>query len=711
MRKPIVFMFSGQGSQYYQMGKEMYLHDSTFRYWMQKLDEIVYSIIQRSIVDMLYTQVKNKNESFDRVLFTSPAIFMVEYSITQCLINKAIKPDYILGASLGEFVSMAISGVLSVEEVIKLVIKQAMDIENYCVNGSMLAILHDSKLYLERSDIFTNSELVSINYDSHFVISGETSRIKKIQKQLNGSGVATYKLPVSHAFHSALINEAGPSSIKYLENIVYKKPNFPIGSCLYGKIISSVHKTYLWEVILKPINFHDAFKCFEEKENCIYIDLGPSGTMANFAKNNLRENTKSEIYSIISPFGNCINNLNKVIDVIRKQSIIQEERRMNMLTFVFPGQGSQKKGMGDTLFDEFKELVEKADEILGYSIKELCLEDPNEKLSDTRYTQPAIYVVSALSYLKRIKELGKKPDFVAGHSLGEYTALFTAGAFDFETGLKLVKKRGELMSSVVGGGMASVIGLDEEKVRSILKSNNLDTIDIANYNSPYQIVISGPKEDINKSKAIFEEIKTLRMFVILNVSGAFHSRYMNGIRKEFEQLLNSISFNKLSIPVISNVYAREYEEEKIKDTLLMQINNSVKWTESICYLRGKGEMEFEEIGPGRVLRGLIRRIEREAEPLIIVDKPINNYENDKDRVIKNHIFEAICESAKTINFKLNEHSFLLTDKLKDLGMEYIEQAELMDLTLENLSWEIPRVDLYGAKDIGGLVDAIYRKKQ
>lgn len=122
-------------------------------------------------------------------------------------------------------------------------------------------------------------------------------------------------------------------------------------------------------------------------------------------------------------------------------------------------------------------------------------------------------------------------------------------------------------------------------------------------------------------------------------------------------------------------------------------------------------MEFEEIGPGRVLRGLIRRIEREAEPLIIVDKPINNYENDKDRVIKNHIFEAICESAKTINFKLNEHSFLLTDKLKDLGMEYIEQAELMDLTLENLSWEIPRVDLYGAKDIGGLVDAIYRKKQ
>ena len=130
-----------------------------------------------------------------------------------------------------------------------------------------------------------------------------------------------------------------------------------------------------------------------------------------------------------------------------------------MLAYVFPGQGSQVVGMGKDLFDEFKEYVDAADEILGYSIKELCLEDPNGVLGLTQYTQPALYVVNALTYLKEVKTTGVKPDFVAGHSLGEYDALFAAGVFDFATGLKLVQKRGELMSQAKGGGMAAVLGL------------------------------------------------------------------------------------------------------------------------------------------------------------------------------------------------------------------------------------------------------------
>lgn len=181
-----------------------------------------------------------------------------------------------------------------------------------------------------------------------------------------------------------------------------------------------------------------------------------------------------------------------------------------MVTCVFPGQGSQRKGMGGTLFDEFEELTAKADEILGYSIKEMCLRDPNRRLSETQYTQPALYTVNALSYLKKVKETRKTPDYVAGHSLGEYNALFASGVFNFEDGLKIVKKRGELMGRATGGGMAAVIGLNEGQIEDILKRNNLQSIDIANYNTPSQIVISGKKLILIVQDLFLKVLKTYR---------------------------------------------------------------------------------------------------------------------------------------------------------------------------------------------------------
>lgn len=286
-----------------------------------------------------------------------------------------------------------------------------------------------------------------------------------------------------------------------------------------------------------------------------------------------------------------------------------------MVTFVFPGQGSQQKGMGGTLFDEFKELTSKADEILGYSIKKLCLEDTYQQLGQTRFTQPALYTVNALSYRKKSKETGKKPDYVAGHSLGEYSALFAAGAFDFETGLRLVMKRGELMSQAQGGGMAAVIGLSEEKVAEILKKRDIASVTIANDNSPSQIVIAGPRAEIERIQSIFVEAGGL--YIPLNVSGAFHSRYMSDARKQFEEFLDSFTFSELMVPVISNVHARPCKQEDIKKNLVEQITHPVKWTESIRYLMGKGEMTFEEIGPGNVLTRLIRTIQKETTPLVI----------------------------------------------------------------------------------------------
>ncbi|ELR72072.1 Malonyl CoA-acyl carrier protein transacylase [Fulvivirga imtechensis AK7] len=277
-------------------------------------------------------------------------------------------------------------------------------------------------------------------------------------------------------------------------------------------------------------------------------------------------------------------------------------------TYLFPGQGSQRKGMGGDLFDEFQELTKKADKILGYSIKELCLSDPDKKLNQTQYTQPALYVVNALSYQKKIKDGEKQPDFLAGHSLGEYNALQAAGVFSFENGLKLVKKRGELMSQAKNGGMAAILNSSEDQVHEILKEAKLTSIDIANLNAPSQIVISGLKEDINKAQSHFEKANT--MFVPLNTSGAFHSRYIKEAATEFGKLVKKTKFSKPKIEVIANVTGKPYEFKHVSKNLTDQLSSSVRWSESIMYLLDQGEMEFEELGVGDVLTKLTGYIKR-----------------------------------------------------------------------------------------------------
>lgn len=316
-------------------------------------------------------------------------------------------------------------------------------------------------------------------------------------------------------------------------------------------------------------------------------------------------------------------------------------------TFVFPGQGSQKKGMGENLFDEFPALTKKADKILGYSIKELCLEDPNRQLNKTQYTQPALYVVNALSYEKKIKDGEKKPDFLAGHSLGEYNALQAAGVFSFESGLRLVKKRGELMSKARNGGMAAILNSSEAQIREILEEAKL-AIDIANLNAPSQIVISGLSEDIAKAQSYFEKAKT--MFIPLNTSGAFHSRYMKEAAAEFEKLVKKTRFVRPKIKVIANVTGKAYEFKNTAQHLTDQLSNSVRWSESITYLLDQGEMEFEELGVGNVLTKLIGYIKRDHAK----DKSTQSEEKiastlEKDIDTKSDSSKAVTKSSKEVS--------------------------------------------------------------
>jgi malonyl CoA-acyl carrier protein transacylase len=273
---------------------------------------------------------------------------------------------------------------------------------------------------------------------------------------------------------------------------------------------------------------------------------------------------------------------------------------------LFPGQGSQKIGMGADLFDSFHDYVELADRELGYSIKELCLEDSMGRLNQTQFTQPAIYTVSCLTHLKDVQE-GGNPDFLAGHSVGEYSALFAAGSFDFVTGLKLVKKRGELMNKAKEGGMAAVIGMEHEKVAGVIRSHHFHDLYVANLNTPQQIVISGGRTSILAAQVAFETAGA-QMYIPLNVSGAFHSPFMSQAMEVFSIFLDQFEFSDLKIPVISNVTALPYVDEEIRENLALQITHPVRWSDSIQWLLNQPSPEFREIGPGKVLTGMLGKI-------------------------------------------------------------------------------------------------------
>jgi len=289
-----------------------------------------------------------------------------------------------------------------------------------------------------------------------------------------------------------------------------------------------------------------------------------------------------------------------------------------MIAFVFPGQGSQKRGMGQGLFDEVREYVtveQHVDSILGYSMRKLCLEDPDNRLKETQFTQPSLYVVNALHYYKAVSQ-GTRPAYLAGHSLGEYNALLAAGVFDFLTGLRLVKKRGELMSQAKNGSMGAVIGLGASAIAKVIKENGLASLDVANFNAPSQTVVSGPVEDIKRAGPFFEKAGA-RMYMPLQVSAAFHSRYMADAAKAFADFLAPMSFAAPKIPVVANVTAQPYPadnaSESVKSLLANQVTHSVQWNQSVRFLISQGVAQFSEIGPGNVLTRMVQQIQQEKD--------------------------------------------------------------------------------------------------
>ena len=276
---------------------------------------------------------------------------------------------------------------------------------------------------------------------------------------------------------------------------------------------------------------------------------------------------------------------------------------------LFPGQGSQSKGMGAELFDRFPDWTSQADAILGYSIRELCVDDPKAELGSTEFTQPALFVVNAMTFRARQDGGAAAPSWVAGHSLGEYNALLAAGVFDFSTGLKLVQRRGRIMGHVRGGGMAAIIGLEPAAIERVLAASaDGQRLDVANFNSFEQTVIAGPTDSLAAVKAALQ--KAGGRVIPLNVSAPFHSRYMRDPQQEFDAFLRGFTLHPPSIPVVANATAGPYEASALHDTLARQIGSSVRWLDSMLFLLDQGVSEVEEIGPGKVLSKLFGQIRK-----------------------------------------------------------------------------------------------------
>lgn len=616
--KKIAFMFSGQGSQFNKMGFELYENNKVFRSWMDRLSEQYAKYAGVDVVSYLYAADKQRGTVMDDITYTHPAIFMVQYALARTLIEQEICPDSVVGVSLGEYVALAVAEVITYQEALQMVAEQVRLLKSSSSSeGAMITVLENAQLYKRYDWMYENSYLIADNYEKHFVIACELEKADEIKKQLRNMHITSVRLPVHYAFHSEKIDILKKPYIDFLQNYTLQKPKCKIFSSMEGKKVSSIDKLYLWNVLREPMVFREAVLEMEKEEEYCYLDLGASGTLEAIVKNIVSKEKGQQVKGFLPIFSRELKQYQEVVSYCEEVKKMGEAKKKK--AYLFPGQGSQSVGMGAGLFDEFPEITKEADEVLGYSIKELCLEDKEGILGITKYTQPALYVVNILEYLKKIKETGEKPDYVAGHSLGEYCALYAAGVFDFKTGLSIVKKRAELMNQATGGGMAAVIGLSKDEIASIIQKEHLDAIDIANLNTSKQVALSGYASDIADAKNIFEE-NGARAYVVLKVSGAFHSRYMRIALEEFEAFLDQFVYNRSEIPVISNYTARPYRYNAIKENMALQMVSTVKWCESMCYLMGKGVEDFVQIGPGNVIDGMTKRIKRESEPLVVDDE-------------------------------------------------------------------------------------------
>jgi acyl transferase domain-containing protein len=314
-RPQIAFLFSGQGSQYFDMGRELYEGNATFRYWMDCLDVEHRQLQGLSVVDLLYRRGYKRTDCFDQLQFTHPAIFIVEYSLARTLLSAGVLPDAVVGASLGMFAAAAVAGVLGAEEALAAVVQHAQSVELNCEAGCMIAVLAPLAEFCA-SGLDQCSELAAVNADSHFVVTSTASEMEKIERTLTGRGLAYQRLPVHFAFHSRWI-EGSMHFRTWCRRLSFHSPRVPLLCCAQVRFMNSVSADDLWDATRMPIRFQELIQKMEALSSWHYVDTGPAGTLSTFTKYiSPAAAQSSRVHKILSPFGGDCESFLKVVAVL-----------------------------------------------------------------------------------------------------------------------------------------------------------------------------------------------------------------------------------------------------------------------------------------------------------------------------------------------------------------------------------------------------------
>lgn len=305
MAAKTVFMFSGQGSQYYQMGRQLFDDNAVFRQSMLRLDDLAYAHAGERIVDAIYAH--GKADVFDRTRLTHPAIFMVEYSLAQALIDAGVQPDLVLGASMGSFAAAAVAGHIAVDDALVAVLEQAMAFEATCARGGMLAVLGAPALFDE--PFMQRSTLAGINFDGHFALAAADAELDLICHELTRRDVNHQRLAVAYAYHSPAIDPAEPRFGAFMDRVARRKGQVPLVCCERAATLTDLPPDFYWRAVRHRLRFQQAIGHLERQGRHRYIDLGPAGTLATFVKYGLDPASASSAHALLTPYGRDSKNL------------------------------------------------------------------------------------------------------------------------------------------------------------------------------------------------------------------------------------------------------------------------------------------------------------------------------------------------------------------------------------------------------------------
>lgn len=310
MCKPIVFMFSGQGSQYYQMGKELYEKHPRFKLWMDHCDSIAFPLLGRSLVEIIYSS--EKVVPFDEICYSNPALLSIEFSLAKILMEAKIQPDILLGYSLGELTAQVTSGAVSLNDGIRFSIEIAELIKQESPNAGMLAVIDSADIISQYPKLFESCWLTAKNFENNFVVGGIRKDIEQLHRELLKKKIVNQILPVNYGFHTQLMEPLKNKMLKLCKSLVYCPSRIPTYSSLGPNLQVKLSEEHIWQVFRYQVDFSGAINSLLDKGEHIFIDVGPSGTLATFVKYLMKPNSSSQFFEVVNQFGRDLNSLHKL---------------------------------------------------------------------------------------------------------------------------------------------------------------------------------------------------------------------------------------------------------------------------------------------------------------------------------------------------------------------------------------------------------------